>query len=70
MPSAPYYHLTKIEQLGQKHPGLRELVEQRQRRRVSWRLIAAEVFERWGETVSAQVLSNFYRLRVFPKESS
>jgi len=68
--SAPFYRRTKIEELGEKHPGLRRFVEERQRRRESWRVIAAEVFERWGETVSAQVLSNFYRLRVFPKEST
>ena len=68
--SAPFYRRTKIEELGEKHPGLREFVEERQRGRESGRVIAAQVFERWGETVSAQVLSNFYRLRVFPKESS
>jgi len=67
-PTAPFYRRTKIEELDAKHPGLRKFVEERQRRRVSNRVIAAEVLERWGETVSGQVLHNFYALRVWPKE--
>ena len=39
-------------------------------RRIPNGQIAAEVLARWGEKVSLQVLSNFYRLRVWRKESS
>ena len=67
-PSAPFYRRTRIEQLGEKHPGLRDLVEEQQHRRVPHRQIAAAILEKWGEVVSEQVLSNFYRLRVWPKE--
>lgn len=70
MPSPPFYRQSKIEELGEKHPGLREFIEVRQRRRVPHRVIAAEVLSRWGEKVSPQVLSNFYRSRVWPKELS
>lgn len=66
--AAPFYRRTRIEQLGEKHPGLRDFVEEQQRRRVPHPQIAAAVLEKWGEVVSEQVLSNFYRLRVWPKE--
>ncbi len=69
-PGAPFYRRTRIEELGEKHPGLCEFVEQAQRRRIPNGQIAAEVLARWGEKVSLQVLSNFYRLRVWRKESS
>lgn len=66
--SGRFYRKTKIELLGEKHPGLRDFVEEQQRRRVRHRQIAAALLERWNERVSDQVLSNFYRLRVWPKE--
>ncbi len=69
-PGATFYRRTRIEELGEKHPGLCEFVEQTQRRRIPNGQIAAGVLARWGEKVSLQVLSNFYRLRVWRKESS
>ena len=66
--SAPFYRQTKIEKLGEKHPGLRDFVEERQRRRAPYRQIIAEILNKWGEVVSTQVLSNFYKLRVWPNE--
>jgi len=66
--SAPFYRRTKIEELGEKHRGLRDFVEKQQRQRVSHKQIAAAILEKWGEVVSGQVLSNFYQLRVSPKE--
>lgn len=69
-PGPAFYRLTRIEQLGEKHRGLRSFIEELLRRRVPHGEIAAEVLKRWGETVSGQVLYNFYRLRVWPKESS
>jgi hypothetical protein len=66
--AAPFYRRTRIEELGEKHPGLRNFVEKQQHRRVPHPQIAAAVLEKWGEVVSEQVLSNFYRLRVWPKE--
>jgi hypothetical protein len=69
-PSAPFYRRTRIEELGEKHPGLPDFVEEQQRRRVRHRQIVAAILERWNERVSDQVLSNFYRLRIWPKMSN
>jgi len=65
--SAPFYRRTRIEELGLKHPGLCEFVEEELRRRVSQPRIVAAVQERWGERISTQRLSNFYIARVWPK---
>jgi len=66
---APFYRRTKVEELGEKHPALREFVEERLARRVPNPQIAAAVLEQWGETLSEQVLSNHYQLRVWPREN-
>src|SRR5208283_553861 len=69
-PGPTFYRLTRIEQLSEKHPGLRGFIEELLLRRVPHSEITAAVLEKWGERVSGQVLHNFYVLRIWPKESS
>ncbi len=74
-----FYRRTKVEELGERHPpgehgpedkGLLHFVESAQRRRVPGPEIAAAVLEHWGETVSGQVLSNHYTLRVWKRQNA
>jgi hypothetical protein len=67
-PPDPFYRRTLIEALGEKHLGLCKLVEEAIGRRIPYPQIAAEIRERWGERVSPQALSNFYRRRVWAKK--
>jgi hypothetical protein len=67
---APFYRRTRIEELGEKHPGLLGYVVDCQQRRVPSPQIAAFILKNWAEVVSEQVLHNFYVLRVWPSECS
>jgi hypothetical protein len=65
---APLNRRTKVEELGVKHPGLQEFVEERIRS-VTYQKIAEAVLEQWGEELSPQVISNHYLQRVWPEDN-
>lgn len=64
----PFYRRTKVEKLGEKHPGLVDFVYSSQNRRVPNTEIAAAILAQWGEIVSGQALSNFWQLRTWPRQ--
>jgi hypothetical protein len=67
---ADFYRRTKVEEAGARHAGLLEFVEQSMRDRMPYPQIAEVVLEQWDETLSPQVLSNHYALRVWKKQNA
>lgn len=66
-PRVRFFRPTKVEKLGQSHVGLVDFVGLQLRQRVPYARIADLIFRRWEERVSPQVLSKFWRLRLWPR---
>lgn len=63
----PFFRHFSIETLGWEHPGLKDFVELSLSEMVPHVEISAAIRERWGVEISPQTLSNYYRLRLWPR---
>jgi hypothetical protein len=62
------YRASTIIKLDRKHPGLRALVDERMRQRIPHVQVRKEILERYGERVTASVLSNYWQRQAGPEE--
>lgn len=69
-PDSRYQTTGTVERYEAEHPGVRALVEELLRRRVSRDKISQEVKERFGLTLSQSAISRFWRRVVGPAEEA
>lgn len=59
-----------MEELGTRHPGLLEFVEEAIRDKVPYPQIAGAILEQYEEEISPQALSNHYTLRIWKRKDA